>query len=78
MIIAPIVIGVSLFVDFKLSGKLKENFHAICFAAAFLFGLLLLIFSSATGISLAWAGWIYLILALLGITVSYIHLIDNN
>lgn len=78
MIIVPIVIGVSLFVDFKLKGKLKENFQAICFAAAFVFGLLLLVTSSSTGISLAWAGWVYMVLTLLGVAVSYIHLIDKN
>lgn len=77
VIIAPLVIIVGHFVDFKLKGKVKEYFDALCFAGAFLFAMILLM-ALGKGFSFAWGGWIYLVLALLGIAISCIPSIAKN
>ena len=69
ILIAPILIVAGKFVNFKLSASIKENFDALCFIAGF---ILCLIFAMAlpNGISLAWGGWLYVILAVFGTAVS--------
>lgn len=72
IMIVPIVIVVGSFVNFNLSGKIKEYFNAICFATGFVACLLMAIVLPEY-ISLAWGGWLYLLLAVAGTAVSYIE-----
>lgn len=71
IMIVPIAVIVGNFVNFNLSGKLKENFNAICFATG-LVGCLLMAVILPMHITLAWGGWLYVLLALAGIAVSCI------
>lgn len=71
IILLPILIIVGNYVNLNLSGKLKENFNAICFGAGFIVCLLMAIILPSP-ISLAWGGWLYILLAALGVAVSCI------
>ena len=69
ILIVPILVVAGKFVNFKLPANIKENFDTLCFIAGF---ILCLIFAMAlpNGISLAWGGWLYVILAVFGAAVS--------
>lgn len=71
VIIIPVLIVAGNFVNLNLSGLLKENFNAICFIAG-LISCLLMALILPTHISLAWGGWLYILLAAAGIAVSCI------
>lgn len=71
IMIVPIVVVAGNIVNFNLSGKLKENFNAICFIAGF-FACLLMAVVLPQHISLAWGGWLYVLLAAAGAAVSCI------
>lgn len=71
ILIVPIVIVAGNIVNFNLSGKLKENFHAICFVVGFAACLIMAIVLPEH-ISLAWGGWVYVLLSAAGIVVSCI------
>lgn len=72
IIIVPILIITGNFIDLKLSGKLKENFNAICFGTGFIVCLLMAIVLPSH-ISLAWGGWLYILLSAAGVAVSCIE-----
>lgn len=69
ILIVPILVVAGKFVNFNLPANIKENFDTLCFIAGF---ILCLIFAMAlpNGISLAWGGWLYVILAVFGAAVS--------
>lgn len=72
IMIVPIVVVAGNIVNFNLSGKLKENFNAICFVTGFVACLLMAVVLPEC-ISLAWGGWLYVLLAVGGIAVSSIN-----
>ena len=72
IIIIPLLIIAGNFFNLKLSGKLKEHFNAICFAAGFICCLLLTI-ALPQHISLAWGSWLYILLSITGIAVNCIE-----
>lgn len=72
IMIVPIVVVAGNIVNFNLSGKLKENFNAICFVTG-LVACLLMAVVLPERISLAWGGWLYVLLAAAGIAVSSIN-----
>lgn len=76
ILIVPIAIVVGRFVNFNLSGELKEHFNTICFVTGFVACLLMAVVLPQ-GISLAWGGWLYVLLALAGIAVSNINYINR-
>lgn len=76
ILIVPIVVVVGSFVNFNLSGKLKENFNTICFVTGFVACLLMAVVLPEY-ISLAWGGWLYVLLAVAGIAVSNINQIKQ-
>lgn len=69
ILIVPILVVAGKFVNFNQPANIKENFDTLCFIAGF---ILCLIFAMAlpNGISLAWGGWLYVILAVFGTAVS--------
>lgn len=71
ILIVPIVIVAGNIVNFNLSGKLKESFNAICFVVGFAACLLMAIVLPEH-ISLAWGGWLYVLLSAVGTAVSCI------
>lgn len=73
-LVVPIIIVAGNFVNFNLSGNLKEHFNAICFAAGFVACILMAIVLP-NPVSLAWGGWLYALLALAGAGVSCIEFI---
>lgn len=77
MIIVPILVIVGNYVDLKLTGKLKELFNTVCFGAAFVLCLLLCAVLPE-GLSLAWGGWLYLVLAVAGAAVGCLDMIAKN
>lgn len=72
IIIIPILIIIGNFVNLNLSGKLKEHFNAICFAAGFICCLLLVIVLPQH-VTLAWGSWLYILLAIAGVAVSCVE-----
>lgn len=72
VLIAPILIVAGNFVNLNLSGKLKENFNAICFGAGFIACALMAI-TLPSAISLAWGAWLYILFAAAGTAVSCIE-----
>lgn len=76
IIIVPVLIVLSNFVNFNLSGKLKENFNAICFVAG-LISCILMAIALPFQITLAWGGWLYILFAAAGTAVSCIDLIKK-
>lgn len=72
IIVIPILIIAGNIVNLKLSGKLKEHFNAICFAAGLICCLLLTI-ALPQYVSLAWGGWLYILLSITGIAVDCIE-----
>lgn len=77
IMIVPIVIVAGNIVNFNLSGKLKENFNAICFITGFAACLIMAI-ALPEYISLAWGGWLYVLFSAAGIAVSCIENIKNT
>lgn len=77
ILIIPLLIIAGNFVNLKLSGKLKEYFNAICFAAGFVCCLLLAIVLPQY-VSLAWGGWLYIVLAVAGVAVSCIEYLKEK
>lgn len=76
ILVIPVLIVLNRFVDLKLSGKLKEDFNFVCFAI----GLVCCIFMAIILpelISLAWGGWLYIILATAGVAVTRIETIKK-
>lgn len=76
ILIIPILIIAGNFVNFNLSGRLKENFNAICFAAGFL-SCIIMWMALPNQISLAGGAWIYILLAAAGTAVSSIEKIKK-
>lgn len=72
ILIVPILVVTANFVNFNLSGKLKENFNAICFVVGFI-ACIIMVIALPDHITLAWGGWIYALLAAGGTAVSCIE-----
>lgn len=72
MVLVPIFAIVAQFVDIKLKKELKDNLSGICFAASVALALTLAA-CLGSGISLAWGSWFYMLTAIAGVLVSYIH-----
>ena len=72
IIIIPILIIAGNFINLNLSGKLKEHFNTICFAAGFTCCLLLAIVLPQH-VTLAWGSWLYFLLSITGVAVSCIE-----
>lgn len=77
IMIVPIVIVAANIMNFNLSGKLKENFDSICFVIGFAACLLMAIVLPEY-ISLAWGGWLYILLAVAGTAISCIENIKKS
>lgn len=71
IMIVPVLVIVSNFINLNLKGKLKENFNTICFAAGFVSCLLMAIVLPKN-ITLSWGGWLYFILAAGGTAISHL------
>lgn len=76
IMIVPIVVVAGNIVNFNLSGKLKENFNAICFVTGFVACLLMAVVLPER-ITLAWGGWLYVLFAAVGTAVSCIEQIKK-
>lgn len=72
ILIVPILLVLGNFINFNMSGKLKENFNAICFVAGLACCLLMAI-ALPQNITVAWGGWLYILLAAAGTAVSCIE-----
>lgn len=72
ILIVPILVVTANFININLSGKLKENFNAICFVVGFIACIIMAI-ALPEHISLAWGGWICALLAAGGTAVSCIE-----
>lgn len=76
ILIIPVLIVVNAFFKIDLTGKLKENFNAICFVTGFI-SCVLMIIALPDYISLAWGAWLYMLLAAAGTAVSCIERIKK-
>lgn len=77
MLVIPILVIAGNYVDLKLTGKLKENFNLICFVSAIALCIILCIAipgetknETPLNSSLAFGGWLYLVLAIAGVIAS--------
>lgn len=77
ILIVPILVVAGNFVNFNLTGKLKENFNTICFVAGFVSCILMAIVLPEY-VTLAWGSYLYVLLAAAGTIVSCIELIKNK
>lgn len=71
LLILPIVFIILEFVDIKMSDQIKKNTGLICFALAILFFILFAV-SLPKGTSTAWGAYLYFVLSIIGLFVSYL------
>lgn len=77
VLLAPMFVALGRSVDLKLTGKLAENFSALCFVAGI---VLCLLFALAlpSGANLAWGSWLYMLTGVLGVIVCRIEMFTKN
>lgn len=77
ILVIPILLSVNTFGNLTPTDKARENFNAICFGA----GIVLVLFMAVIlpkYVTLAWGSWMYIFVAIIGLTVSCLEFIKSK